>query len=133
MEYCDEGTIAEVAKAGLPEEMIRNYTREITVAISVLHERGIVHRDVKGKGMSALSVAYIAGSGRRRAVIGFWSHAWAICWNLVHIFIRRQVYFNIECDKKLGYKKYKHGEGAMKKKMFHLLEGRKERKYKNKL
>ncbi|XP_072036132.1 mitogen-activated protein kinase kinase kinase 4-like [Amphiura filiformis] len=48
MEYCDEGTIAEVAKAGLPEDMIRRYTREITIAISVLHERGIVHRDIKG-------------------------------------------------------------------------------------
>ena len=49
MEYCDEGTIAEVAKAGLPEDMIRRYTREITIAVSVLHESGIVHRDIKGK------------------------------------------------------------------------------------
>ncbi len=48
MEYCDEGTIAEVAKAGLPEEMVRRYAQEITVAISVLHEHGIVHRDIKG-------------------------------------------------------------------------------------
>ncbi|XP_022089854.1 mitogen-activated protein kinase kinase kinase 4-like [Acanthaster planci] len=48
MEYCDEGTIAEVAKAGLPEQMVRCYTQEITVAISFLHEHGIVHRDIKG-------------------------------------------------------------------------------------
>ena len=48
MEYCDEGTIAEVAKAGLPEEMVRRYAQEITVAISFLHEHGIVHRDIKG-------------------------------------------------------------------------------------
>ena len=49
MEYCDEGTIEEVAKAGLPEVMVRRYAQEITVAISVLHEHGIVHRDIKGK------------------------------------------------------------------------------------
>ncbi|XP_038048070.1 mitogen-activated protein kinase kinase kinase 4-like isoform X1 [Patiria miniata] len=48
MEYCDEGTIAEVSKAGLPEQMVRRYAQEITVAISFLHEHGIVHRDIKG-------------------------------------------------------------------------------------
>ncbi|XP_071480035.1 mitogen-activated protein kinase kinase kinase 4-like [Diadema antillarum] len=48
MEYCDEGTIAEVAKTGLPEEMIRQYTREITIAVSVLHDNNIIHRDIKG-------------------------------------------------------------------------------------
>ncbi|XP_077977573.1 mitogen-activated protein kinase kinase kinase 4-like [Glandiceps talaboti] len=48
MEYCDEGTIAEAAKQGLPEHLIRRYTYEITVAINSLHEHGIVHRDIKG-------------------------------------------------------------------------------------
>ena len=50
MEYCGEGTIWNVAKQGLPEPMIRSYTKQILVAISVLHENGIVHRDVKGGG-----------------------------------------------------------------------------------
>lgn len=49
MEYCDRGTIEDAAKLGLPEHMIRKYTRDILVAIHTLHEHGIVHRDIKGK------------------------------------------------------------------------------------
>ena len=49
MEYCAEGTISDVSKNDLPEDMIRMYTNQILVAVSVLHEKGIVHRDVKGK------------------------------------------------------------------------------------
>lgn len=49
MEYCADGTISDVAKLGLPESMIRVYTYQILVAVSVLHEKGIVHRDVKGE------------------------------------------------------------------------------------
>ena len=49
MEYCADGTISDVAKLGLPETMIRVYTYQILVAVNVLHEKGIVHRDVKGK------------------------------------------------------------------------------------
>ncbi|XP_078375482.1 mitogen-activated protein kinase kinase kinase 4-like isoform X2 [Oculina patagonica] len=48
MEYCADGTISDVAKLGLPESMIRVYTYQILVAVNVLHEKGIVHRDVKG-------------------------------------------------------------------------------------
>ena len=48
MEYCAEGTIEEVAKQGLPESMVRKYTAEILIAINVLHDNGIVHRDIKG-------------------------------------------------------------------------------------
>ncbi|PIK56652.1 putative mitogen-activated protein kinase kinase kinase 4, partial [Apostichopus japonicus] len=48
MEYCDEGTIAEAAKNGLPEGLIRQYTKEICTAISVLHQNNIIHRDIKG-------------------------------------------------------------------------------------
>ena len=49
MEYCAEGTIEEVAKQGLPEVMVRKYTAEILIAITVLHDNGIVHRDIKGR------------------------------------------------------------------------------------
>uniref|UniRef100_A0A8C9DQN0 Mitogen-activated protein kinase kinase kinase 4 n=1 Tax=Prolemur simus TaxID=1328070 RepID=A0A8C9DQN0_PROSS len=48
MEYCDEGTLEEVSRLGLQEHVIRLYSKQITVAINVLHEHGIVHRDIKG-------------------------------------------------------------------------------------
>lgn len=48
MENCVDGTIAEVAKVGLPESMIRVYTYQITKAINFLHQNGIIHRDIKG-------------------------------------------------------------------------------------
>lgn len=49
MEYCAEGTIEQVAKQGLSEGMIRKYTKEIAQAVLYLHERDIVHRDIKGE------------------------------------------------------------------------------------
>ena len=52
MEYCDEGTLEEVSRLGLQEHVIRLYSKQITVAINVLHEHGIVHRDIKGNPQS---------------------------------------------------------------------------------
>ncbi|KAM6956719.1 mitogen-activated protein kinase kinase kinase 4 isoform 2-T2 [Aplochiton taeniatus] len=48
MEYCDEGTLEEVSRLGLQEHVIRLYSKQITTATNVLHEHGIVHRDIKG-------------------------------------------------------------------------------------
>uniref|UniRef100_A0AAY4DGD6 Mitogen-activated protein kinase kinase kinase 4 n=1 Tax=Denticeps clupeoides TaxID=299321 RepID=A0AAY4DGD6_9TELE len=48
MEYCDEGTLEEVSRLGLQEHVIRLYSKQITTAINVLHDNGIVHRDIKG-------------------------------------------------------------------------------------
>ncbi|XP_076867028.1 mitogen-activated protein kinase kinase kinase 4 isoform X2 [Brachyhypopomus gauderio] len=48
MEYCDEGTLEEVSRLGLQEHVIRLYCKQSTTAINVLHEHGIVHRDIKG-------------------------------------------------------------------------------------
>lgn len=52
MEYCDEGTLESLAtttETGLPEEIVRKYTRQLLEAVHILHERGIVHRDIKGE------------------------------------------------------------------------------------
>ena len=48
MEYCNEGTLWAAAQQGLPESMIRRYTRDLLRAVYKLHEMGIVHRDIKG-------------------------------------------------------------------------------------
>lgn len=49
MEYCDEGTLEEVSRLGLQEHVIRLYSKQITTAINILHDHGIVHRDIKGQ------------------------------------------------------------------------------------
>lgn len=51
MEFCPEGTLEQLVsstEAGLPEELIRRYTRQLLEAVAVLHRNGIVHRDIKG-------------------------------------------------------------------------------------
>ena len=58
MEYCDTGTIVEAAKAGLPEYLIRRYTRELCLAVSHLHENRIVHRDIKGHFLIYLNIFF---------------------------------------------------------------------------
>lgn len=53
MEYCEDGTIAQVSKIGLPEEIIRVYTLQIVKAVRFVHDYGIVHRDIKGIDINA--------------------------------------------------------------------------------
>ncbi|KAG1675911.1 Mitogen-activated protein kinase kinase kinase 4 [Nymphon striatum] len=47
MELCNEGTLEYACELGLVETTIRKYTRQLLLAISVLHEQKIVHRDIK--------------------------------------------------------------------------------------
>ena len=49
MEYCHEGTLWSIAQQGLPEHMIRRYTRDLLRAVDLLHSKGIIHRDIKGQ------------------------------------------------------------------------------------
>ena len=49
MEYCGDGTISDVSRLGLPEAMIRKYADQILIAVEFLHDRGILHRDIKGE------------------------------------------------------------------------------------
>lgn len=48
MEYCDRGTLDEISRLGLPEDLVRLYTKDLLTAVQVLHDHGIVHRDIKG-------------------------------------------------------------------------------------
>lgn len=51
MEYCDEGTLESLAlstETGLSEELVRKYVRQLLEAVHALHEKSIVHRDIKG-------------------------------------------------------------------------------------
>jgi serine/threonine protein kinase len=52
MEYCEEGTLESLVAAypdGLPEQVVRNFTRQLLLAVSTLHQHGIVHRDIKSE------------------------------------------------------------------------------------
>ena len=51
MEYCNEGTLWSIVHQGLSEDMIRHYTRDILQAVYALHDRAIVHRDIKGESL----------------------------------------------------------------------------------
>lgn len=48
MEYCDAGTLEDVSAQGLPEVSIQQYTHQLLTGVLVLHDKGIVHRDIKG-------------------------------------------------------------------------------------
>ena len=48
MEYCGGGTLQEIAAQGLREEMVRHYTRDLLKAVETLHNKEIVHRNIKG-------------------------------------------------------------------------------------
>lgn len=47
MEYCNEGSLESAVQLNLPEQLVRKYTRQLLEAVNVLHENGIVHRDIK--------------------------------------------------------------------------------------
>lgn len=50
MEFCPEGTLETLVAAtenGLPELLIRKYTYQLLSGVAVLHDHGIVHRDIK--------------------------------------------------------------------------------------
>ncbi|XP_015588331.1 mitogen-activated protein kinase kinase kinase 4 isoform X2 [Cephus cinctus] len=50
MEFCAEGTLESLVAGsgnGLPESLVRKYTRQLLLAVSTLHAHGIVHRDIK--------------------------------------------------------------------------------------
>jgi mitogen-activated protein kinase kinase kinase len=50
MEYMAGGSLSSIVKTygALPEPLIANFTKQITLALHYLHSHGVVHRDLKG-------------------------------------------------------------------------------------
>ncbi|KAL8258784.1 hypothetical protein R6Q59_026737 [Mikania micrantha] len=57
MEYMPGGTVADFGKNSLDDVTLRSYVRCITSALSYIHQRKIVHCDVKGKNVLVGMVA----------------------------------------------------------------------------
>ena len=76
MEYCSEGTVADAAKLGLAEEMIRKYTCEILDAVAFLHDKQVVHRDIKGKEQKEFNADRL-----QRFILGLFIVKWILLYN----------------------------------------------------
>ena len=51
MEFCgDQCTLDRISRetSGLPEKIVRDYTKSLLKAVETLHENKIMHRDIKG-------------------------------------------------------------------------------------
>lgn len=52
MELCAEGTLENLVAAtenGLPEALLRRFTKQLVSGVDILHQHAIVHRDIKSK------------------------------------------------------------------------------------
>lgn len=52
MELCAEGTLENLVAAtenGLPEALLRRFTKQLVNGVEILHQHAIVHRDIKSK------------------------------------------------------------------------------------
>lgn len=50
LDYYPKGDLGEFIKqhpSGLPVETVRNFSNQIAKGISVLHQKGVIHRDIK--------------------------------------------------------------------------------------
>ncbi|KAG9146560.1 hypothetical protein Leryth_022824 [Lithospermum erythrorhizon] len=76
IEYMPGGTVADVAKFSdndFPEEIVRCYTWCIVSALDYLHNRGVIHCDVKGQNIlvgPTMTTAKLADFGSAIEVVG---------------------------------------------------------------
>jgi len=57
MELCAEGTLENLVAAtenGLPEALLRRFTKQLVSGVDILHQHAIVHRDIKSKIFSCI-------------------------------------------------------------------------------
>lgn len=47
MELCNEGTLKQACREGLPDILARLYTLKLLEAVNELHLKQIIHRDIK--------------------------------------------------------------------------------------
>jgi len=47
MEYFDEGDLTKHIGTPLPQETVRNISKQILEGLKVMHQHGITHRDLK--------------------------------------------------------------------------------------
>eukprot|EP01114_Cavostelium_apophysatum_P020515 TRINITY_DN6900_c0_g1_i1.p1 TRINITY_DN6900_c0_g1~~TRINITY_DN6900_c0_g1_i1.p1 ORF type:complete len:599 (-),score=81.49 TRINITY_DN6900_c0_g1_i1:1138-2913(-) len=60
MEFCNRGSLEDVAlrsKRSFSEKQIANITEEILLGLSAIHDRDIIHRDIKGRNIMAKETA----------------------------------------------------------------------------
>lgn len=60
MELCAEGTLENLVSAtenGLPEALLRRFTKQLVCGVDILHQNAIVHRDIKSK-VSEMCICY---------------------------------------------------------------------------
>ncbi|PUU79614.1 calcium/calmodulin-dependent protein kinase type 1B, partial [Tuber borchii] len=57
MEYFEEGDLTKHMGTPLPQETVRNISKQILEALKVMHEQGIAHRDLKPANIFVVSMS----------------------------------------------------------------------------
>ncbi|RNF11313.1 putative protein kinase-like protein [Trypanosoma rangeli] len=87
MEFAVAGNLTSIIRSftGLNESVIRYYTYQMLLGLRYLHQKGVVHRDVKGENVlvDGLGVVKLADFGSSKNLLGINDHSRAGCDTLV--------------------------------------------------
>ncbi|RNF25930.1 protein kinase-like protein [Trypanosoma conorhini] len=87
MEFAVAGNLTSVVRSftGLNESVIRYYTYQMLLGLRYLHQKGVVHRDVKGENIlvDGLGVVKLADFGSSKNLLGINDYSRAGCDTLV--------------------------------------------------